>query len=232
MADAPPPLDGPPSAIRVFVLDDHAALTMGLSFFFAQQSDLEVAGSAATLAEARRHLAQGLQADVALVDLQLADGSGLDLIPELTAGGQGMAVIVLSGAINDRTRALAFVAGASGILDKATASPAVIADHIRAVCRGEPLIPPAEAVALLASAERFQREERAARTALARLTPREREILQAIADGSSDKAMADRFFLSERTVSNHVAALLRKLEVNSRTQALALAHRFRAVRIE
>jgi two-component system NarL family response regulator len=231
MADDPPPIDGPPSAVRVLVVDDHVALTMALSFVFAQQDDLEVVGSAATLAEARRLLAQGLRYDVALVDLQLGDGSGLDLIPELAAVNRGGGVIVLSGTINDRSRALAVAAGASGMLDKAAASPAVIADHIRAVCRGEPLIPPAEAVALLIRGKQFQREEHAARTALARLTPREREVLQAIADGLGDRAIADRFFLSVGTVRNHVAALLRKLEVDSRYQAVMVANQFGIVRL-
>ena len=224
-------MDGAATPIRIFLVDDHVALSLGLAFYFSQAADLAVVASAATVAEACKLLADGLEVDVVLLDLQLPDGSGLDLIPEFSAASRGVSVIVLSGAVTDRAWAMAVAAGAAGVLDKAAATPAVIAEHVRAVYRGEPLISPAEAVALVANAEQLRRDERVVRGALASLTPREREILQAVADGASDKAIADRFFLSVGTVRNHVAGILRKLEVDSRMQAVILANRFGVVRL-
>ncbi len=221
----------PESAIRVLIVEDHAALAWSLSFIFARESDLQVVASATTLAEARTHLAGGLKVDVALVDLDLPDGSGVDLIHEICTLNPGASAIVLSGTVTDRSRALAIAAGASGVLDKAVADPRAIATAIRAVCRGELLIPPAEAVALAESAARIRQADHTARAARARLTSRERDILQAIAEGLSDKAIAARLFLSDRTVRNHVVALLGKLEVDSRLQAVLLAVRHGAVRL-
>jgi len=219
------------SPIRLIIVDDHAALAWSLTFVLSQEPDLRVVASAATLAEAREHLAGGFALDVALVDLALPDGSGVDLIHEFCTLNPGASAIVLSGTVSDRSRAMAIAAGASGVLDKSTTDPPTIAEAIRAVRRGEPLIAPAEAVALAASAAQFQREEQMTRSALASLTPRELDILQAIAGGLSDKAIAHRLFLSERTVGNHVAGLLRKLGVDSRLQALILATRFGAVKL-
>ena len=217
--------------IRVLIVDDHAALSWSLAFVFAQEADLRVVATAATLAEARRHVAAGVEVDVALVDLDLPDGSGVDLIHELCAANRGASAIVLSGTVTDRSRALAIAAGASGVLDKAMADPRAIAVAIRSVCRGEPLISPADAVAIATDAARHRQADHAARAALVRLTPRERDILQAIAEGMSDKAIAARLFLSDRTVRNHVGALLGKLEVDSRLQAVLLAVRLGAVRL-
>lgn len=219
------------NAIRVFLVDDHVALTRAYAFVFAHDPGLRVVASAASLAEARRLLADGLGVDVALVDLELPDGSGLDLIPAVCAANRGAYAIVLSGELSSRARALAVAAGASGVLDKATADPAAIAAAIRAVARGEQLIPAAEMVGLLGDAAQWRRQEAAARAALAELTPREREVLRAIAEGLSDKAIADRLSLSDRTVRNHVAAILAKLGVDSRLQALLLAARLGAVRL-
>ena len=218
--------------IRVFLVDDHAALSWSLGFVFAQETDLLVVGSAATLAESRGLLAGGLEVDVAVVDLDLPDGSGIDLIHEICTVNPGSSAIVLSGTVTDRSRALAIAAGASGVLDKASADPRTIAEAIRAISRGEPLIPPSEAIALAARAARLRQEEKAARDALASLTPRERDILQAVAEGSSDKAIAARLYLSDRTVRNHVVALLAKLNVDSRLQAVVLAVRLGAVRLD
>ena len=220
------------SPIRVLVVDDHVSFSWSLAFVFDHLGDLKVVSAPHSLAEARRVLADGLAFDVALIDLDLQDGSGLDLIPEACASNRGAYAVVLSGTATERSRALAVAAGAAGVLDKANAGPHAIAEQIRALCRGEPLISPAEAVDLVAKAAIFQREERAVRQAFASLTPRERDILQAIADGLSDKRTAERLSLSERTVGNHVAGLLRKLDVDSRLQALILAARVRVVRIQ
>jgi DNA-binding NarL/FixJ family response regulator len=143
------------------LIDDHRALTQVYRLVFAHHPEIRVTAVAHSLAEARRQLAD-LEADVAFVDLDLPDGSGLELIHDLCAQNRGIYAIVLSGTLNRRSRALAVAAGASGVLDKAKVDPDMVAEAAHTVCRGEPLIPPAEAAALLAEAEQFQREKRAA----------------------------------------------------------------------
>src|SRR3954453_17074285 len=127
-------------AIRLFFIDDHVALTRAYSFVFARDAEIDIVGSAASVAEARTQLRDGLAIDVALVDLDLPDGSGLDLIPDVCAANRGAYAIVLSGTLSPRSRALAVAAGASGLLDNSTADPDSIAAAVRKVNGGEPLI--------------------------------------------------------------------------------------------
>jgi RNA polymerase sigma factor (sigma-70 family) len=218
--------------IRVILVDDHVAFLRPLAFVLEREPDLTVVAQVASLAEARRQLTTGLGADVALVDIDLPDGSGIDLIRALRAANPSAAALILSGTVDARTRALAIAAGACGVLHKSTAEPAEIAAAVRLVRAGEPLISPAEAVALTAEAVRLRERERAAWAALEDLTPREREVLQALAYGLSDKQIADRLYVSPKTVRNHVVNLLGKLGVDSRLQALVLAVRHGLVAID
>lgn len=219
------------SPIRVMLVEDHRALLRALAFVFAREPDLTVVAQAECLAEARKHLDAGLAVDVVVVDLELPDGSGVDLIHGVCTANRSAHALVLSGRINDRARAFAIEAGASWLIDKAHADPDEIVVAIRRVHAGEALIAPADAAAIMADAARFREGEQAARAALARLTRREREILQAIAEGLGDRAIAERLYVSDRTVSNHVAAVLGKLGVDSRLQALLLAARLGVVSI-
>src|SRR5215211_1210187 len=214
--------------IRVLLVDDHRSVLLPLAFLLDREPDFAVVGQAASMAEARRHLA-AVAVDVAIIDLHLPDGRGIDLIRELRAANPAAAAIVLTGSASARTRALAIEAGAAGVLDKLTADHTDVADAIRRACAGELLVPPAELTVLVREGRRLREEERAARAVLAQLTPREREILQALADGLGDKAIAERFSISDRTVRNHVVNLLNKLGVDSRMQALILAARLGAV---
>jgi DNA-binding NarL/FixJ family response regulator len=215
--------------IRVMLLDDHRSVLLPLAFMLDQEPDLTVVARASSLAEARRHLAAPAIVDVAIVDLHLTDGSGTDLIRELRTANPEASAIVLTGTASPQACALAIEAGAVGVLDKLTADHTDIAIAIRRARAGEPLVPPAELTALVREGRRLREQERAARTVLAGLTPRELEILQALADGLGDKAIAERFSISDRTVRNHVVNLLDKLGVDSRMQALILAARLGAI---
>ena len=210
--------------IRIMVVDDHAAFLRPLAFMLDRERDLKVTAQAQSVADARRQFAGGLAIDVALLDLELPDGSGLDLIHDLRRANPTAYAAILSGTVDARTRAFAVEAGASAIFHK-SAEIEQIVDGVRRLRNGEALISPAEVVALIREAARMRERERAAWTALEQLTPREREVLQAIADGLSDKQIADRLYLSPKTIRNHVAALLDKLGVDSRLQALVLAVR-------
>jgi len=210
---------------RIVLVDDHPALRRALAIMLDREPDLAVVGQAGTLAEARALLAAGTPVDAALVDLQLPDGRGTDLIRELRAATAPAAVVVLSGTATPAARAQAVAAGAVAVLDKASAGPEEIAEALRRVCAGEALLPPLEVAALLREAEALRRRADAARAVAGRITPRERAILQALAEGLGDRAMAERFSLSERTVRNQMTTLLTKLGADSRTQALLIAGR-------
>ena len=217
--------------IRIMLVDDHAVLLRALEYMLAREPDLTVVAQDGSLAEARKHLADGIDVDIVLVDLDLPDGSGVELIRDVRSANPRAYVAVLSGTLDARKRALAIEAGASGVLSKSDTDPKEVVSAIRLMYAGKSLISPAEAVELVAEGGRVRAEEQTARAALTRLTPRERDILQTLADGLGDKAIAARLGISDRTVSNHVVGLLDKLGVESRLQALILAVRLGVVKI-
>ena len=218
-------------SIRVLLIDDHASLRRPMAFLMEREPDLTVAGEAGSLAEARTWLAGGGVPDATVLDLNLPDGNGTALIPELRAANRAGFVIVLTGALDGATRARAVGAGAAAIFPK-TADIDEIIDAVRRICAGEVLVSPAEAVALAREAAVRNARDHLTRAALAELTPREREILTAFAEGMSDKQIAARLSIGDKTVRNHVASLLSKLGAESRLQALILAIRHELVRIE
>ena len=207
---------------RVLLIDDHAALREPLGLLLEREPDLTVVGQAGSLAEARRLLADGLVADVAVVDLNLPDGSGIDLIRELRAANPEGAVLVLTASGGERDRARAVQAGAMGVLNEATLIAEVIV-AVRGVAEGKPLLPPAEVIRLLRSANEQLEDDRDARATLHRLTQREREVLQALGEGLSDKEIALRLSISSKTVRVYMANLLTKLGQESRLQAVLFA---------
>jgi DNA-binding NarL/FixJ family response regulator len=218
-------------SIRLILVDDHRSFRVPVAFMLGRERDLVVVGQAGSLAEAREQIANGIAIDVALVDLDLPDGNGVDLIHDLRVANPTAYAVVLSGTADAKARALAVEAGASAVLHKA-ADVEEIAAAIRRLCAGETLIPAAEVIALVREASRLRERTRAASSVLADLTRRERDVLQAIADGLSDKQIADRLYVSPKTVRNHVAGLLDKLGVDSRLQALVLAIRHGIVSID
>ena len=217
--------------IRVMLVDDHASLRRPLAFLIEREPDLTVVAEAGTLAEARRFLAGGAVPDATLLDLDLPDGSGVALIPELRAANRSSFAVVLSGTLSTRTRAEAVAAGAAAVFSKTTDIEELIA-AVRRICDGEVLVSPAEAVALAREVALRESRERDVRRAVTELTPREREILNSFAEGLSDKQIAERLGIGDKTVRNHVASLLSKLDAESRLQALVLAIRYGVVRIE
>jgi DNA-binding NarL/FixJ family response regulator len=217
--------------IRLLLVDDHASSREPLAMLLDEEADLTVAGRADTLAEARELLAGGLQVDVTVLDLGLPDGPGEDLIGPLLATNPRSAVLVLTS-FSERDRlARAVGAGAAGVLHKAS-DVAAILDAIRRLHRGERLIAPDEAAAALRVTQTSGRGRQREAALLDSLTPREREILEVLAEGLSDKEIAARLTVSIATVRTHVNAILTKTGARSRTQALILAVRHGVVRIE
>ena len=219
------------SPTRVMLVDDHASLRRPLAFMIEREPDLTVVAEAGSLAEARAHLQAGTSPDAVILDLNLPDGDGTDLIRDLRRVNPLANTLILSGVIDVRSRARAVAAGAGAVFPKTTEIEELI-DAIRRMRQGEVLISPAEALELVRYAEQVGREDRIVAVGVAELTPREREILRALADGLSDKEIAERLYIGDKTVRNHVTSMLSKLGAESRLQALVIAIRHGVVRVE
>jgi DNA-binding NarL/FixJ family response regulator len=207
--------------VRVLLVDDHAAIREAMALAFAEDDGFVVAGQAGTLAEARTML-DGV--DVAIVDLRLPDGSGADLIGELRANGSDARALVLSADVDRVATARAVEKGAAAVLDKSMHLHDVVA-AVRRLRAGETLIPLEEVVELMRLAARERDREAEERRLAGSLTPREREILQLLAEGLDSRRSAARLHISPRTHRNHVANVLAKLGVHSQLQAVVFASR-------
>ena len=162
------------------------------------------------------------EADVALVDLGLPDGYGGDLIKELRAADPRVQALVLSATLEQAEIARAVESGAAGVLHKSADLEEVV-EAVRRVRAGEMLLPLEEVVKLLRYAGSHREQEQEARQAIAQLTPREKEVLEALAEGLDGKDIAQQLSISAVTERNHVASILAKLGVHSRLQALIFA---------
>ena len=216
--------------IRVLLIDDHLSFRQPLAFIVDHQPDMQVVGQSGSVSETRKLLEQISEIDVAVVDLELPDGSGIELFIDLRRSCGAVKILVLSGMRREQVFADAVAAGASGIVRK-SASVDEILGSIRKLNNEEQILSSAEISAMIQSAYERQSSEQHARDALTRLTPREREVLQALADGLSDRDIAERLYVSSDTVRRHMTNLLTKLEVDSRLQALVFAIRHGAVTI-
>ena len=212
---------------RVLLVDDHAAVRQAIAAMFERERDFKVVGQAASLAEARGMLKE---VDVAVVDLGLPDGYGGELITELSVVNPRSQALVLSASLDRTEIARAIESGAAGTLDKVAQLDELV-DAVRRLRAGETLIPLDEVLELLRFAGQQREHERQDRAAIARLTPRELEVLQALAEGLDSQAIADRLYISIRTERNHVANILAKLGVHSQLQALVFALRYGVVNV-
>jgi DNA-binding NarL/FixJ family response regulator len=206
--------------VRVLLVEDHTAVRQAIATAFQQEEDFEVVGEAGSLAEARQLLEH---VDVAVVDLALPDGYGADLIAELRERNPEAQALVLTASLDRAEVARAVQSGAAAVLNK-TAKLDEVVDDVRRLRAGETL-PLDEVAELLDFARREGNQEHRDRQALATLTPREREVLQALADGLATQQIAERLQITIRTEQNHIASIMAKLGVHSRLQALVFALR-------
>jgi DNA-binding NarL/FixJ family response regulator len=219
--------DGP---IRVLLVEDHASFRQALAFMLEREPGFEVAGQVGSLAEARELNGEVLEkVEVAIVDLALPDGDGLDLIEDLSSQPRTM-TLVLSASLEPGRFARAVEAGASGVLHKSTPIKDIV-EAVRKLRAGEALLSPAEVVEMLRLVGRERQEEHAARQAVERLTPREKEVLQALAEGLESREIAEKLNVSVETERTHMVNILHKLGVHSRLQALVFAARYGVVEI-
>ena len=208
-------------AIRVLIADDHAVLREGLRSFLELQDGIEIVGDAADGAEAVE-LAERLRPAVVLMDLVMPKLDGVEAMRELRERVPETRVIILTSYIDDERLLPAIRAGAAGYLLK-NAGPQELARAIRAADAGEALIDPTVAARLV---ERLA-DERGG-DSYESLTAREREVLDLIARGFSNKRIALELGIAEKTVKTHVGNVLGKLGVADRTQAAVYATRHRS----
>ncbi len=208
--------------VRILVADDHPMLREGLVAVLGTQPDFDVVGEAVDGAEAVR-LAERLQPDVILLDLEMPNVDGVAALERLKEGGIEARTIVFTAYDTDRRILAALRAGAKGYLLKG-ASRGNIFEAIRVVHAGGSLLGPDVTTALLRHVERDEGGHDA-------LTPRELEVLRLVAQGLSNRAMAERLFVTERTIKFHVSSLLSKLGAENRTEAVSIAVRRGLIRL-
>ncbi|WP_228282253.1 response regulator [Rubrobacter tropicus] len=216
---------------RILLVEDHASFRQALAFMFEREDEFVVVGQAGTLAEAREFLNGSADAtDVAVCDLALPDGDGFDLIEELAEKGSAVTTLVLSASLEPARFARAVEAGASGVLHKAAAIGDIV-DAVRRLKAGEALLSPNEIIEMLRMVSRKRQEELEAQKAIDRLTRREKEVLQALAEGLDSKDIAQKLHITVETERTHMVNILNKLDVHSRLQALVFAARNGVVEI-
>lgn len=198
--------------IRVLVADDHAVVREGIRHVLATTHGFDVVGEAASGADAIR-LADEHEPDVIVLDVSMPGGTGLEVIGELRRVAPQARVLILS--VHDEPEYVlqAVRAGANGYLRK-DSSPSELRDAVRAVDRGESFFSPAMAVRL-SDALRVESSRMARVSRLSLLTSRERDVLEGIANGETNKEIAARYGISPRTVETHRESLMRKLEIHS-----------------
>ncbi len=211
---------------RIVIFEDHTAFRQTLALLLEGEPEFDVVAQAGTLAEAREVLKVLEQPpDVGVIDLSLPDGLGADLIKDLRAANPDFSALVLTASLDREEHALAVEAGATGVLHK-SADIDEILDSMRRLTRGEVLFSTAELVELLRLAGHTREQKREAHVNIEKLTTRELEVLQALADGLSNREIAARLYVSLDTERTHMMNILNKLEVHSRLQALLFALRY------
>ncbi|MEO7235196.1 MAG: response regulator transcription factor [Lapillicoccus sp.] len=205
------------TSIRVFLVDDHEVVRRGLRELFETTDDVEVVGEAATAAEARVRI-PATRPDVAIFDARLSDGSGIDVCRDVRSQDPTIAALILTSFDDESALSSAILAGAAGYLLKDIQGNGLI-DAVRAVASGHQLITPADVDRVRRSWDRAPQTD----PRLSRLSPQEQRILDHVAQGLTNRQIAEQLSLAEKTVKNYVTAVLMKLGMHSRTQAAVFA---------
>lgn len=212
--------------IRVLLADDHRMLREGLHRSMVEEG-FDVVGEAENGAEAVR-LAAELQPDVVLMDVSMPEMDGVEATRAIRATGTATRVIMLTMHADAEVLAEAIRAGASGYLVK-DCSTDEVADAVRMAVNGETALSPQLAATMLDEVRRLEAPDPAEEDRI--ITKREEEVLQHIADGCSTPEVAERLYISQKTVKNHLASIYQKLDARDRTQAVLQAVRMGIVHL-
>jgi two-component system, NarL family, response regulator DevR len=205
------------SVIRVYLLDDHEVVRRGLRDMLEQEADIEVVGESGSAVDAM-HRIPALRPDVAVLDGRLPDGSGVDVCREVRSVDPSIKALILTSYEDDEALFAAIMAGAAGYVLKQIRGTDLV-DGIRRVAAGQSLLDPAVTARVL---ERIRSGPKQP-DELKDLTEQERRILLLVAEGLTNREIAGRMFLAEKTVKNYVSSILGKLGLERRTQAAVLA---------
>lgn len=211
--------------VGVLIVDDHTVLRASLRSLLERQGGMMVVGDAGNGAEALE-IASREQPEVILLDLCLRDESGLDLIPPLLQAAEEARILVLTGVHDQTEHRRAVRLGASGVIGK-DAPPALLIKAIERVNAGELWLNRSATAQLVSELRRTPEVSTASveEGMIARLTPREREIISLVAEGKKNKQIADSLCISDVTVRHHLSSILSKLEVQDRVELLIFAYR-------
>jgi two-component system response regulator DevR len=206
-------------SVGVFLLDDHEVVRTGLRSLLESTDDLVVVGEAATAADALVRIPL-TRPDVAILDVRLPDGSGVEVCREIRSGSPEIACVMLTSYADDEALFAAVMAGAAGYVLKQVGSGDLL-DDIRRAAAGQSLLDPDLTDRVLERLRAGPKED----PRLEQLTAQERRVLDLIAEGKSNRQIAEALFLAEKTVKNYVSNVLSKLGMERRTQAATFAAR-------
>lgn len=218
----------PDAAIRILIADDHEVVRIGLAALLDAQAGFAVVAQAASGDEAVR-LARNHRPDVVVMDIRMPGGSGIDACRAITDELAGTPVVMLTSHADSVSLFDAIDAGASGYVLKRVGSSELV-DAVRTVAGGGSLLDPAVTRSVLDRLRNASRLEEAG--AFADLTDQERRVLAHLADGASNREIAERMGLAEKTARNYVSSILAKLTLESRAQAAGYAIRNRLPELE
>lgn len=204
--------------IRVFLLDDHEVVRRGVRELLESEGDIEVVGEAGGAEEAYGRI-PATSPDVAVLDVRLPDGDGIEVCREIRSKHPEIACIMLTSFADDEAVYAAIMAGAAGYLLKQVRGNDLV-EGVRRVGQGESLLDPSVTTRVLERLRRREQEDE-----LAVLTDQERKILDLIAEGLTNRQIGERMYLAEKTVKNYVSNMLSKLGMSRRTEAAAFAAR-------
>jgi DNA-binding NarL/FixJ family response regulator len=199
---------------RVLVVEDHQVVAEGLAALINDQKDMKVVGHAGSVAESVSRAAE-LKPDLVLIDFRLTDGTGADAASGIRQLRPETKLIFLTREDSDAARFAALEAGASAFIHKSRAAQDVV-DAIRTVAEGGSLFTPRTIAQLLSSRREVEAQ-------LERLTPREKEVLRLMAEGTASREIASKLGISYTTVRTHIRSLGSKLGVHSKLEAIVKA---------
>jgi DNA-binding NarL/FixJ family response regulator len=205
--------------IRVFLLDDHEVVRRGVRDLLEAEDDIEVVGEAGTAADALIDIPIR-RPDVAVLDVRLPDGDGVQVCRDIRSALPDVQCLMFTSFSDDEALFDAIMAGAAGYILKQIRGSDLI-DGVRRVAAGQSLLDPAVTQRVLERLRTGPEPD----PKLAQLTEQERRILELVAEGLTNRQIAERMFLAEKTVKNYVSNLLTKLGMQRRTQAAVYAAR-------
>lgn len=210
--------------LRVILVDDHEIVRQGLRALLEGEQDIEVVGEAdsgkSALEFVRIH-----NPDVVVMDVRMPEGSGVEACRDIRAEYPDMQVIMLTSYSDDEALFNSIMAGAAGFVLKQIRGQDLV-EAIRKVGAGQSLLDPGVTKRVLERLRKAKFEEKDAK--LARLSPQEERILDMVGEGLTNKEIAERIHLSDKTVKNYVSTILQKLEVARRAEAASYVARVRA----